>query len=192
MGSAAGRSGHRSRPGGARVGRPPPFPTGRSAKSGPRPVWSAAGRSATVGYRPAGQRPVGRPPVGLRRIRPVRWLADRAAFNGCGGDENIWPAPLIEDIREALDSGAALYQQFNRFPPRKTERVEHLRLMPPVAVDLGELVGIIYRADKWQPGKPRTYVHFMENRPRLVCDVDGNRLYIVGGSYQVTERGIEG
>ena len=97
-----------------------------------------------------------------------------------------------EDIREALDSGAALYQQFNRFPPRKTERVEHLRLMPPVAVDLGELVGIIYRADKWQPGKPRTYIHFMENRPRLVCNVDGNRLYIVGGSYQVTERGIEG
>jgi hypothetical protein len=91
-----------------------------------------------------------------------------------------------------MQTGAQLYQQFNRFSPGRYERVQHPRLMPPVVVELGELAGIIYRSDKWQSGKPRTYIHFMENAPRLVSNVDGNQLYIVGGSYQVTERGIEG
>ena len=91
-----------------------------------------------------------------------------------------------------MRSGAQLYRRFNRFPPGRSERVRHERLMPPVAVELGELAGIIHRSDKWQPGEPRTYIHFMEDPPRLICNVDGDRLYIVGGSYRVTERGIEG
>jgi hypothetical protein len=32
----------------------------------------------------------------------------------------------------------------------------------------------------------------MEDPPRLVSNIDGTQLYIVGGSYQVTPRGIEG
>lgn len=64
--------------------------------------------------------------------------------------------------------------------------------MPPVVVELGELAGLIYRSDKWQPGQPRTYIHFMEEPPRLVSNIDGTQLYLVGGSYRVTPRGIEG
>ncbi len=85
-----------------------------------------------------------------------------------------------------------MYQRFNRFPPDRNQRVHHNRLMPPVAVELGELAGLIYRSDKWQPGEPRTYIHFMEDPPRLVSNVEGSQLYIVGGSYRVTENGIEG
>ena len=85
-----------------------------------------------------------------------------------------------------------MYHRFNRFPPDRKLRVQHNRLMPPVAVELGELSGIIYRSDKWQPGEPRTYIHFMEDPPRLVSNVEGSQLYVVGGSYRVTERGIEG
>jgi hypothetical protein len=32
----------------------------------------------------------------------------------------------------------------------------------------------------------------MEDRPRLVSNVAGTQLYVVGGSYRVTRRGIEG
>jgi hypothetical protein len=32
----------------------------------------------------------------------------------------------------------------------------------------------------------------MDDPPRLVADVTGRRLFIVGGSYRVTARGIEG
>jgi hypothetical protein len=81
---------------------------------------------------------------------------------------------------------------FNNFSPSQVMRVRHLRVIPPVVVELGQLVGLIYRSDKGQPGRPCTYIHFMENPPRLVCNVAGTQLYLVGGSYRVTSRGIEG
>ena len=71
-------------------------------------------------------------------------------------------------------------------------RIRHARLMPAVVVNLGDLVGLIYRSDKRQAGKPRTYIHFMDDPPRLVSDVAGTQLYVVGGSYRVSARGIEG
>jgi hypothetical protein len=64
--------------------------------------------------------------------------------------------------------------------------------MPPVVVELGRLTGLMYRSDKWQQGRPRTFIHFMEEPPRLVCDAAGTQLYVVGGRYRVTGRGIEG
>jgi hypothetical protein len=79
----------------------------------------------------------------------------------------------------------ALYQVFNRFVPSDL-------LVPPIAVELGELVALIYRSDKEQPGSPKNYIHFMEEQPRLVSNIEGTQLYIVGGSYRVTPRGIEG
>jgi hypothetical protein len=63
--------------------------------------------------------------------------------------------------------------------------------LPPVVVELGRLVALAYRSDKWV-GRPHTFIHFMKDPPRLVCDVTGRRLFVVGGSYQVTARGIEG
>lgn len=62
----------------------------------------------------------------------------------------------------------------------------------PGVVELGELVGLIYRTDKWQPGRPRTYIHFMEDRPQLMSNLAGTQLYLVGGSYRLTRHGIEG
>jgi len=32
----------------------------------------------------------------------------------------------------------------------------------------------------------------METPPRLVCDAKGKQLYIIGGNYKVTARGIDG
>lgn len=88
--------------------------------------------------------------------------------------------------------GIGLYQAFNRFEPSRVMKIRHSRVIPPVVVELGELVGLIYRSEKEQPGQPRTYIHFMENPPRLVCNPEGTQLYVVGGSYRVTPQGIEG
>lgn len=57
-------------------------------------------------------------------------------------------------------------------------------------VDLGALRAVIYTKD----GSPcrRTYIHFMEDPPRLMCSADGRQLYVRGGNYRVTHRGIEG
>jgi hypothetical protein len=85
-----------------------------------------------------------------------------------------------------------LYQTFNRFGPSQLTRIHHPRVIPPIVVQLGELVGLIYRSDKWQAGQPRTYIHFMEDPPRLVSNPEGTQLYVVGGSYLVTPQGIEG
>lgn len=94
---------------------------------------------------------------------------------------------LSRTVRDA----SSLYRQFTRLPARSLERVSHPRLMPPVVVDLGQLAAVVYRSDKWV-GHPRTYIHYMEDPPRLVSDVTGRRLFLIGGSYHVTARGIEG
>jgi hypothetical protein len=94
--------------------------------------------------------------------------------------------------RQQCRLGEELYRQFNRFEPDRIEHVRHPRLIPPIVVELGELTGLIYRSDKWQPGNPRTYIHFMEKPPLLVSNVAGTQLYMVGGDYHITSRGIEG
>jgi hypothetical protein len=64
--------------------------------------------------------------------------------------------------------------------------------IPDVRMYLGELRGLIYRSDRGQRGRPRTYVHFFETPANLTCDARGRQLYIQGGRYRVTTRGIEG
>jgi Transglutaminase-like superfamily len=88
--------------------------------------------------------------------------------------------------------GTDLFRRFNQFEPRCITRVTHWRVLPPVVVQIGELVGLIYRSDKWQRGEPRTYIHVLRDPPRLVSDIKGQQLFMLGGSYRVTPRGIEG
>lgn len=128
---------------------------------------------------------------------PFRTTGSTAAHTAQARLKRTWEKSPGWDGQDLKDSqqlrlGANLYRQFNRFEPAQIERVHHPRLIPPVVVELGELAGLIYRSDKWQPGNPRTYIHFMESPPRLVSNVKGTQLYIVGGDYKVTSRGIEG
>ena len=103
-----------------------------------------------------------------------------------------WGQPFKAIRNESIQRGIGLYHGFNGFEPSQVVKVHHPRVIPPVVVELGELVGVMYRSDKGQPGQPRTYIHRMENPPRLVSNIEGTQLYIVGGSYKITPRGIEG
>ena len=91
-----------------------------------------------------------------------------------------------------IDQGIGLYHRFNRFGPARLVRVRHPREVPAVVVEIGRLVGVIYRSEKWQAGQPRNFIHVMEDPPRLACNPAGTQLYVIGGSYRVTDRGIEG
>jgi hypothetical protein len=72
-------------------------------------------------------------------------------------------------------------------------RVLVTRLARAPLAPLGELRGVIYRASRAPGEVPKNYVHFFNQRlPVLAVDPTGRRLYILGGQYRVTKRGIEG
>jgi hypothetical protein len=85
----------------------------------------------------------------------------------------------------------ALHRRFFGCAP---DRIEHARVeaAPPrrVLVELGELRALVYRAAR--DGRSRDYVHFFDQPPRLLADARGRRLFIAGGRFRVTRRGIEG
>ncbi len=101
-------------------------------------------------------------------------------------------ARFAPEGRHGFRKGAALYETFRGFAPERVRLVRHYRLMPPVVAELGELVGLIYRSDKGRPGRHSTYIHFMEDPPLLASNASGSQLYLIGGNYRITARGIEG
>jgi hypothetical protein len=67
-------------------------------------------------------------------------------------------------------------------------RLERMPLAP-----LGELRGLIYRPrPAFNGDAPKNYIHFFQRPPLLAADPAGRRLYILGGHYRLTPRGIEG
>lgn len=85
-----------------------------------------------------------------------------------------------------------LYKTFHSFDPEGMHvvKVDSDRI-PKVLVNIGTFEEVTYRSDKFD-GQMRSYTHkFKNERPRLCAGADG-RLYIVGGDYVITERGIEG
>lgn len=114
---------------------------------------------------------------------------DRGIASGVGGPAG----PSASDVPSQHDRRATtLYQTFNGFAPTRMTNVHYSRIVPPVVVQLGELMGLIYRSDKHKPGQPSTYIHFMEVPPTLASNAEGTQLYLIGGNYRVTSRGIEG
>ena len=93
---------------------------------------------------------------------------------------------------ELLHEARGLFHRFHCFDAPWVLRRPCPRIIPQVLVNLGELRGLIYRSDRGQCGQPRTFVHFFETPPQLTCDVGGGQLYLQGGRYRVTRRGIEG
>jgi hypothetical protein len=109
----------------------------------------------------------------------IRMSADRPATS-C--------SPSSAGLRQACD----LFERFHCFRPWDLKKFSCRRLMPKLLVRVGDLRGLIYRSDRGQPGCPRTFVHFLESPAELACDASGRQLYILGGNYRVTRRGIEG
>jgi hypothetical protein len=97
-----------------------------------------------------------------------------------------------ERLPESVRHAQQLFRRFHCFPSDRTIRLPQTRAIPEVLAHVGELCGLIYRSDRGQRGRPRTFVHFFKLRPHLTCDGGGKQLYILGGNYRVTHRGLEG
>ena len=84
-----------------------------------------------------------------------------------------------------------MFRRFHCFPADRIMTGACRRVVPKVLVRLGRLKGLIYSSDRGRKGV-KTYIHFMQTPPLLACDPRGTQLYVLGGRYRVTERGIEG
>jgi hypothetical protein len=96
------------------------------------------------------------------------------------------------EVRGCLRQACEFIRPFHGFGAARLLRRRCQGMIPDVLMHLGELRGLIYRSDPGQCGRPRTFVHFFETPADLTCDPCGRQLYIRGGRYRVTTRGIEG
>lgn len=88
--------------------------------------------------------------------------------------------------------GLELFRKWSGREAGAVETREVPRGTPSVLVQLGELMGVAYRSDKWG-GRPRNYFHETERpRPILASSVDGRRLFILGGAVTVRPEGLVG
>jgi hypothetical protein len=93
-----------------------------------------------------------------------------------------------------LGQACALYERFTGRAPQRLSLERMPRPQPGVLVDLGELTALVYRAARRAdaPRQAESYVHRFDVPPRLLADAAGRRLFIAGGRFRVTRRGIEG
>jgi hypothetical protein len=90
--------------------------------------------------------------------------------------------------RRKIQNAAKLYENFTGDAPRYVEAV---RLeTPDVVLLVGEMDAVLYSC--YRDGKLEHYKHTFRksSRPLLVSNSDGTALFIVGGRYSFTDRGI--
>ena len=116
------------------------------------------------------------PPVTLRRVATARPLlrrplqatrrpVDAARASATASADATAPADSGEKTRTlngAVQDASALYRRFTRLPARSLQRVSHERLMPPVVVELGRLVGGHVSVE--QVGRPSSHLHPLHGR----------------------------
>jgi hypothetical protein len=89
----------------------------------------------------------------------------------------------------ALERAGRVFERWHGFAPSGVQRLR-TRATPRTLVQLGELVEVVYRSDKWS-GKPQLYRHKTKRpHPRLCTGPDARGLYLLGGKTRVTERGL--
>lgn len=112
----------------------------------------------------------------------LRDLIDRA--------EDLGIEDQVAELIEAYVEAAEAYED-NREHPVDGVAVVSLAPLPEAVWSLGELARVEY--DRIEDGAPvRRYHDFEDDKPLLAVDEDGHNLWIVGGTYEVTKRGIVG
>jgi len=90
-----------------------------------------------------------------------------------------------ELIRRASD----LYERFSGHTADRGAKIK-IPPVPPVGVCIGDIDGILYTTVR--DGETQKYIHKFraKDRPLFVVSPDGKQLFLVGGNYNFTERGI--
>ncbi len=84
-----------------------------------------------------------------------------------------------------IDKAKRLYRKFHDAPPGRLDRVN----LPvhDVVLKIGECTHVAYRTEDGE-----NYIHRFKKGSRAVLAVspDGKQLYLIGGRYEFTDRGI--
>lgn len=93
--------------------------------------------------------------------------------------------PTRSEIRKAED----LYRRFSGHEPESIGKIR-LTKPPKCAIVVGTLDGLLYTTVR--DGQEEKYIHKFSKRarPLFVVSPDGKQIFIIGGSYDFTERGI--
>lgn len=91
--------------------------------------------------------------------------------------------------RDELETAARAFEEFTGHEATRVER--HKGSRHRAGWLLGRITALSYIATR--DGESAEYVHRFKrrSRPQLVSSHDGSQLYLLGGAYSVTDRGIE-
>jgi hypothetical protein len=91
--------------------------------------------------------------------------------------------------RAQIRHAAELYSEFSGHDADEFQMVQK-PVIPDVLTVIGELEGVIYSTVR--DNEAERYIHKFraKSRPMLCVGPDGNQLFLIGGSYHFTERGI--
>jgi hypothetical protein len=91
--------------------------------------------------------------------------------------------------RNDIEKAADLYERFSGHEAEEVGRVT-VPPLPKVGVAIGEVDGILYSTVR--DGKHEKYIHKFHkaDKPLFVVSPDGKTLFLIGGCYTFTERGI--
>lgn len=91
--------------------------------------------------------------------------------------------------REEIAAASSLLESFSGQTPKRIVKVDFPKV-PRVAVAFGELIEVGYRSVRDGQLYRHTF-RLKKSRPLLAASSDGKSVYIVGGRYAFTDRGIE-
>jgi len=89
------------------------------------------------------------------------------------------------DVRKA----ASLYERFSGHEAEAVGKIK-VKPMPKVGVAIGDIDGVLYTTVR--DGREEKYIHKFakKDKPLFVVSPDGKQLFMIGGHYDFTERGI--
>ena len=98
-------------------------------------------------------------------------------------------AGASRQTRDLMAQAADLYERFSGHDPEEVGRIT-VPPVPSVGVAIGEVDGILYSTIR--DGRLEKYIHKFNrrDRPLFVVSPDGKQLFLIGGNYSFTERGI--
>ena len=91
--------------------------------------------------------------------------------------------------RAQASRAADLYSEFSGHEADEFDMVQK-PVVPDVLTVIGELESVIYSTVR--DNEPERYIHKFKakSRPMLCVGPDGEQLFLIGGNYQFTDRGI--
>lgn len=103
------------------------------------------------------------------------------------------PVPPASSTRDSVKAAALRaarqFEDFTGHPGKTIARIEK-PVYPDAVSVIGECDGVLYTTVR--DGEKEAYIHRFRktSRPLLCVSPDGKTLYLLGGAYRFTERGI--